>query len=71
MEMPMIVLNYLSHILLQYVHKSQCWLFAHWANTGQISVFALIYSYLPPYSTAGVCAVVAKIICQSARKDDA
>ena len=27
--------------------------------------------YLLPYSTSGICAVVSKIICQSARKDDA
>jgi hypothetical protein len=36
----------------------------------QISVFALIYPYLPPYLTSGICAVVSKIICQSTRKDD-
>jgi hypothetical protein len=53
------------------IAKSQCWLFALRANTGQISVFALIYPYLPPYSTSGICAVVAKIIYQRARKDDA
>ena len=28
----------------------------------QISVFALICPYLPPYSTSGICAVVSKII---------
>ena len=66
------------------IAKSQCWLFVLGANTGQISVFsiniricplisvfALIYPYLPPYSTSGICAVVSKIICQSTRKDDA
>jgi hypothetical protein len=31
------------------IAKSQCWLFALRANTGQISVFALYYSYLPSY----------------------
>ena len=30
------------------------------ANTGVISVVALIYPYLPPYSTSGICAVVSK-----------
>jgi hypothetical protein len=30
-------------------------------NTGQISVFALICPYLPPYSTSGISAVVSKI----------
>ena len=52
----MIIYKQLPHILLQYVHfacpiiaKSQCWLFALRANTGQISVFALKYPYLPSY----------------------
>ena len=55
----------------------QCWLFSLGANTGQIpfcpqiSVFALIYPYLPPNSTSGICAVVSKIICPSTKKDDA
>jgi hypothetical protein len=40
------------------IAKSQCWLFALRANMGQISVFALIYPYLPLYSTSGICAVV-------------
>jgi len=31
------------------IAKSQCWLFALRANTGQISVFALKYPYLPSY----------------------
>ena len=53
------------------IGKSQCWLFVLRANTGQISVFALICPYMPPYSTSGICAVVSKIICQSTRKDDA
>jgi len=53
------------------IAKSQRWLFALRANTGQISVFTLIYPYLPPYSTFGICEVVSKIICQSTRKDDA
>jgi hypothetical protein len=44
------------------IAKSQCWLFALRTNTGQISVFALIYPYLPPNSTSGICAVVSKII---------
>ena len=35
----------------------------------QVSVFALIYPYLPLYSTSGICAVVSKIICQSTSKD--
>jgi hypothetical protein len=46
----------LSHISLQYVRfcmfnnsKSQCWLFVLRANTGQISVFALKFPYLPSY----------------------
>ena len=30
------------------IAKSQCWLFALWANMGQISVFALIYPNFPP-----------------------
>jgi hypothetical protein len=42
------------------IAKSQGWLFALRANTGQISVFALIYPYLPPNSTSGICAVVSK-----------
>jgi hypothetical protein len=42
------------------IAKSQCWLFALRANTGQISVFALIYPYLPPNATSGICAVVSK-----------
>ena len=29
------------------IARSQCWLFALRANTGQISVFALTYPYLP------------------------
>jgi hypothetical protein len=29
------------------IAKGQCWLFAFRANTGQISVFALIYPYFP------------------------
>jgi hypothetical protein len=37
----------------------------------QISVFALIYPYFPPYSTSGICTVVSKTICQSTRKDHA
>ena len=61
------------------IANSQCWLFAlpqgkYGENIRicpQISVFALIYPYLPPYSTSGICAVVSKIICQSTRKDDA
>ena len=48
------------------IAKSPCWLFR--ANTGQISVFVLIYPYFPPNSTSGICAVVSKIICQSTRK---
>jgi hypothetical protein len=44
------------------IAKSQCWLFALRTNTGQISVFALIYPYLPPNSTSGICTVVSKII---------
>jgi hypothetical protein len=36
----------------------------------QISVFALVYPYFPPYSTSGICAVVSKIICQRTRTDD-
>jgi hypothetical protein len=40
------------------IAKSQCWLYTLGANTGQISVFALIYPYLPPNSTSGICAVV-------------
>jgi len=47
------------------IAKSQCWLFAHRANIHicpQISVFALIYPYLPPNSTSGICAVVSKKI---------
>ena len=36
------------------------------ANTGVISVFALIYPYLPPYSTS-----VSAQWFQSTRKDDA
>ena len=51
--------------------RSQCWLFALRTNTGQISVFALKYPYLPPNSTSGICAVVSKIVCQSTYKDDA
>ena len=31
------------------IAKSQCWLFALRTNTGQISVFALKYRYLPSY----------------------
>ena len=31
------------------IAKSQCWLFTLGANTGQISVFALKYPYLPSY----------------------
>jgi hypothetical protein len=31
------------------IANSQCWLFALRANTGQISVFALKYPYLPSY----------------------
>jgi hypothetical protein len=55
------------------IAKSQCWLFVLRTNTGQIqiSVCALIYPYLPPNSTSGICAVVSKIICQCTKKDDA
>jgi hypothetical protein len=55
------------------IAESQCWLFALWANMGkypylpsnihicpQISIFALIYPYLPPNSNSGICAVVSK-----------
>ena len=35
------------------IAKSQCWLFALRTNTGQISVFALKYRYLPSY--IGIC----------------
>ena len=31
------------------IAKSQCWLIALRANTGQISMFALKYPYLPSY----------------------
>ena len=52
------------HVIISYYHifccnmfvfaspiiaKSQCWLFALRANSGQISVFALKYPYLPSY----------------------
>jgi hypothetical protein len=48
------------------IAKSQCWLCPqgkYRANIGigpQISVFALIYPYLPPNSTSGISAVVSK-----------
>jgi len=56
------------------IAKSKCWLFALRANIRicpQISVFALVYPYLPSNSTSGICAMVSKIICQSTKKDDA
>ena len=39
--------------------------------SGQISVLVLKYPYLPPNLTSGICAVVAKKICQSTKKDGA
>ena len=45
------------------IAKCQCWLFALGANIRscpQISVFALIYPYLPPNKTSDICAVVSK-----------
>jgi hypothetical protein len=48
------------------IAKSQCWLFALRSNIRicpQISVFSLIYPYLPPYSTSGICAVVSTTYC--------
>jgi hypothetical protein len=42
------------------IAESQSWLFALRANIRIMSIFALIYPYLPPNSTSGICAVVSK-----------